>query len=102
MQLREENEALMESLVRTKVDLAETEGNTGTVLMDYQCQIHALGNYPLHYVITDISCAASCMLRVCLNFLCQTLLVKAWQVLGSRLLLAGYMCDVSPANGNCV
>ena len=26
MQLREENEALMESLVRTKVDLAETEG----------------------------------------------------------------------------
>lgn len=26
MRLREENEALMESLVRTKVDLAETEG----------------------------------------------------------------------------
>lgn len=27
MRLREENEALMDSLVRTKVELAETEGN---------------------------------------------------------------------------
>ena len=34
MRLREENEALMDSLVRTKVELAETEGIT---IAEHEC-----------------------------------------------------------------
>ena len=33
MRLREENEALMDSLVRTKVELAETEGQPASSLL---------------------------------------------------------------------
>ena len=35
MRLREENEALMDSLVRTKVELAETEGNVLAWLLSW-------------------------------------------------------------------